>query len=102
MNKVTDAKAAEALGFLVEIEPDPDACDTEEEYDELIQSHEPSVSAAKRTLRRFAEGLDAKTTKHMREVYHAMLERYRGNSFAAGVAGSYLSEAMHGIAGWQK
>jgi hypothetical protein len=94
--------AVGALKFLVEIEPDPNDCETLEEYHKIIQSFEPSVSAAKRTLRRFAEDLEASTVEDMRKAYYVMLEQYQDNSFAAGIAGSYLSEAMHGIAGWEK
>lgn len=94
--------ADKALNFLVAIEPEPSDCETGEEYDDLIQLYEPGVTKAKATLRRFSENINPKTLEHMRITYHELVERYEKSSLEAGVAASYLNEAMHGVGPWEK
>lgn len=99
---ISEIDAEKALDFLIEIEPNPSSCETLKEYDDLMQLYEPSLTAARRTLRRFAESIEPKTLSSMRKVYYRMLSVYAENSFDAAVASSYLNEAMHGVGKWQK
>ena len=101
---ISDHDLQDALGFLVDIEPAPDACDSVAEYDALMAPHASAIAAAKATIRGYGEQLAPRGLAYMQGACKRVVSGKvaRRSMLAGSIVSANVNGAWDGLGGWQK
>ena len=101
---ITERDLQDALGFLVDLEPTPEVCDSMAEYDALMAPHASAIAAAKATIRGYGEQLAQRGLAYMQGAHKRVMSGKvaRCSMLARSIVSANVNHAWDGLGGWQK
>jgi hypothetical protein len=102
--KISRQDVFKDLDWLISIEPDPETFESVEKYAQQMLPYESGISRANKAFASYALHFQPGTLAALQDEFYSITNcpRYSKDAISQSVARAYLTEAWHGIHGWQK